>query len=110
MRGTTGAWLLLLTAGLLEIVWAAALKYAEGFTRLWPSVLALTTAALSFALLSIAMRQLPVGTAYAVWVGVGALGVATFGIIMLGEGVSPIRIGFLLLILVGIVGLKVVEG
>lgn len=104
------AWLLLVIAGLLEIVWATALKYADGFTRLWPSVLALTTAAASFLLLAWAMRDLPVGTAYAVWVGVGAVGVAVLGIALLGESSSPARLGFLLLILVGIIGLKVVEG
>jgi quaternary ammonium compound-resistance protein SugE len=104
------AWLLLVAAGLLEIVWAIALKYADGFTRLWPSVLTVVAAALSFVLLSIAMRHLPVGTAYAVWVGVGALGVAAVGIAVLGESASPARLGCLLLVLTGIIGLKLVEG
>jgi quaternary ammonium compound-resistance protein SugE len=104
------AWLVLIVAGLLEIVWATALKYTDGFTRLWPSVLALGTAALSFVLLSMAMRDLPASTAYAVWVGVGALGVAVVGIAALGDTASPARIGFLLLVLIGIVGLRVVEG
>lgn len=104
------AWLLLVAAGLLEIVWAIALKYADGFTRLWPSALTVVAAALSFVLLSIAMRHLPVGTAYAVWVGVGALGVAAVGIAVLGESASPARLGCLLLVLAGIIGLKLVEG
>lgn len=104
------AWLLLVTAGLLEIVWATALKYTDGFTRFWPSLVAVTTAALSFLLLAVAMKYLPVGTAYAVWVGVGALGVATVGIAILGESASPARLGCLLLILAGIVGLRMVEG
>jgi quaternary ammonium compound-resistance protein SugE len=110
MRTQGMAWLILVVAGLLEIVWATALKYTEGFSRLWPSVLALGTAALSFVLLSIAMRHLPVSTAYAVWVGVGALGVALVGIVAMAESASPARIGFLLLVLIGIIGLKAVEG
>jgi quaternary ammonium compound-resistance protein SugE len=104
------AWAILVGAGLLEIVWAVALKHADGFTRFWPSVLGLVTAVVSFVLLAAALRSLPVGTAYAVWVGVGALGVAITGIIALGESASLLRIGFLSLILIGIVGLKLVEG
>lgn len=104
------AWLLLVAAGLLEIVWATALKYADGFTRLWPSALTVVAAGLSFVLLSLAMRHLPVGTAYAVWVGVGAIGVAAVGITVLGESASPARLGCLLLILAGIVGLRLLEG
>jgi quaternary ammonium compound-resistance protein SugE len=103
------AWLLLVAAGLLEIVWATALGYSEGFTRWWPSLLAVVTAALSFLLLAAAMKHLPIGTAYAVWVGVGALGVATVGIVILGESASPARLGCLLLVLAGIVGLKMLE-
>jgi quaternary ammonium compound-resistance protein SugE len=103
------AWAILVLAGLLEIVWAIALKQTDGFTRLWPSLLALAAAAVSFAMLSSALKSLPVGTAYAVWVGIGAVGVATAGILALGEGASPARLGFLALILVGIVGLKMVE-
>ena len=104
------AWAVLVAAGLLEIVWATALKHTEGFTRLWPSVLAVSTALISFVLLSYAMKSLPVGTAYAVWVGIGAIGVAIAGIVALGENSSPQRLGFLALILVGIAGLKAVEG
>ncbi len=101
------AWILLVGAGLLEIVWTIALKYADGFTRLGPSALALIVAGVSFFMLSVALRYLPVGTAYAVWVGIGAVGVA--GIIVFGEGLSLLRLGFLALILFGIIGLKAVD-
>jgi len=104
------AWAVLVGAGLLEIVWAIALKHADGFTRFWPSVIGLVAAAVSFVMLSSALRSLPVGTAYAVWVGIGALGVALAGIVALGESASPLRLGFLVLILVGVIGLKIVEG
>ncbi|WP_437811467.1 quaternary ammonium compound efflux SMR transporter SugE [Sorangium sp. So ce1078] len=104
------AWTLLIGAGLLEIVWAIALKYTDGFTRLWPSVLGVAGAALSFFLLSVSLKTLPVGTAYAVWVGVGALGVALAGIVALGESASPLRLAFLAVILAGIIGLRLVEG
>jgi quaternary ammonium compound-resistance protein SugE len=97
-------------AGLLEIVWAIALKHTGGFTRFGPSVIGLTAAVVSFVLLSTALKSLPVGTAYAVWVGIGALGVALAGIGALGESASLLRLGFLALILIGIVGLKLVEG
>ena len=103
------AWLLLLAAGLLEIVWAIALKQSEGFTRLWPSVIGVSTALASFLLLTMALRHLPVGTAYAIWVGIGAIGVALVGILALGEAASPTRLALLTLILIGIVGLKLVE-
>ena len=101
--------MLLLTAGLLEIVWAIALKQSEGFTRLWPSVIGISTALASFLLLTMALRHLPVGTAYAIWVGIGAIGVALVGILALGEAASPTRLALLTLILVGIIGLKLVE-
>ncbi|MGH6897681.1 MAG: quaternary ammonium compound efflux SMR transporter SugE [Geminicoccaceae bacterium] len=104
------AWAILVGAGLLEIVWAIALKYTNGFTRFWPSVIGIAAAVVSFVLLSIALKSLPVGTAYAVWVGVGALGVAIAGIVALGENASLLRLGFLALILIGIIGLKLVEG
>jgi quaternary ammonium compound-resistance protein SugE len=104
------AWGILVGAGLLEIVWAIALKHTDGFTRFWPSVIGLTAAVVSFVLLSTALKSLPVGTAYAVWVGIGALGVALAGIVALGESASLLRLGFLALILIGIVGLKLVEG
>jgi quaternary ammonium compound-resistance protein SugE len=104
------AWLLLVSAGLLEIVWATALKQSDGFTRLWPSIVGVGGALLSFILLAIALRHLPAGTGYAVWVGIGAVGVAAAGIILLGEAVSAGRLLFLSLIVVGIVGLRLVEG
>lgn len=104
------AWLILVCAGLLEIVWAIALKQSEGFTRLGPSVLGIGTALLSFILLTLALRQLPAGTGYAVWVGIGAVGVALAGVILLGEAVSVGRALFLALIVIGIIGLRLVEG
>ncbi|MBA4223015.1 MAG: quaternary ammonium compound-resistance protein SugE [Methylobacterium sp.] len=103
------SWLLLTGAGLLEIVWAVALKQAGGFTRFWPSVIGIVSAIVSFIMLSLALKQLPVGTAYAVWVGIGALGVALAGIVALGESASPTRLGLLALILIGVIGLKLVE-
>ena len=103
------SWLLLTGAGLLEIVWAIALKQAGGFTRFWPSLIGIVSAIISFVMLSLALKQLPVGTAYAVWVGIGALGVALAGIVTLGESASPLRLGLLALILIGVIGLKLVE-
>lgn len=103
------AWLLLLAAGLLEIVWAIAMKQSEGFTRLWPSVIGIGAALASFLLLTMSLRDLPVGTAYAIWVGIGAIGVALVGILALGEAASLTRVALLALILIGIIGLKLVE-
>lgn len=103
------SWLLLTGAGLLEIVWAIALKQAGGFTRFWPSLIGIVSAIISFVMLSLALKQLPVGTAYAVWVGIGALGVALAGIVALGESASPMRLSLLALILIGVIGLKLVE-
>lgn len=100
------AWWLLLIAGLLEVAWAIGLKYTEGFTRLWPSVATLAAMAGSVVLLGIAMRSLPVGTSYAVWVGVGAVGTAILGIVLFGEPASAARLASLGLIVAGIVGLK----
>lgn len=100
-------WVILVVAGILEIVWAIGLKYTEGFTRLWPSVVTISAMVASLLLLGIAMRTLPVGTAYAVWVGIGAVGAATFGILMLGEPVNMARILSIALILAGVIGLKV---
>ena len=101
-----GPWGILAIAGVLEVVWALGLKYSEGFTRLWPSVITLVGAAASFWLLSHAMKSLPAGTAYAVWTGIGALGVAIFGMILLGEGATPLRLAGIGLIVAGIVALK----
>ena len=100
------SWLLLLLAGLFEIVWAVSLKSAEGFTRFWPSVLTITFMLASFGLLGIAMRNLPASTAYAVWVGIGAVGTALLGLLFLGEPANPARIFSLALIVAGVIGLK----
>lgn len=99
-------WVILFVAGLLEIGWAIGLKYTDGFTRFWPTVATVAAMVASLALLGIAMRSLPVGTAYAVWVGVGAVGTALLGIVLLGEAVNAARIFSLALIVAGIVGLK----
>jgi quaternary ammonium compound-resistance protein SugE len=104
------AWIVLIAAGLLEIVWAIALKQAAGLSRLWPSVVGLTTAWISFGLLALALKTLPVGTAYAVWVGIGATGVALAGIVALGEPATPGRLVFVALIVIGVAGLKLAEG
>ena len=103
------AWLYLLGAGLLEVVWATALKFSDGLTRFWPSAIGIASAVVSFLLLVLALKTLPVGTAYAVWAGIGVGGVALIGIMALGEPVGMARLGFLALILAGIVGLKLVE-
>ena len=100
------SWIILFIAGLLEVVWAIGLKYTHGFTRLTPSVITVTAMIVSIVLLSWAMRSLPVGTAYAVWTGIGAGGAAITGILLLGESASLARIASLALIVAGIVGLK----
>ena len=100
------AWLLLIVAGLFEVGWAIGLKYTEGFTRLWPTVGTLAAMAISLGLLGLAMKTLPVGTSYAVWVGVGAVGTAILGIVLLGEPANAGRLLSLGLIVAGIVGLK----
>jgi quaternary ammonium compound-resistance protein SugE len=106
----TQAWLLLLAAGALEIGWAIGLKHIGGWTLSWPSVLTLAAATLSFVMLSYALRALPVGTAYAVWVGIGAAGVAMTGIFLFGESASLVRLGCIALIIAGVAGLKLSEG
>ncbi|MEL7043440.1 MAG: quaternary ammonium compound efflux SMR transporter SugE [Pseudomonadota bacterium] len=103
------AWTILFAAGCFEVVWAVALKYTDGFSRLWPSVLFGISAWLSFALLSQALKSIPLGSAYAVWTGVGAVGVAIFGIVFLGEPASALRVLCIGLIVAGIVGLKLVS-
>ena len=100
------AWLQLLLAGLLEVCWAVGLKYTDGFRKPLPSLFVLITLAGSMLLLASAARTLPIGTAYAVWVGIGALGAAILGIVLLREPVTAARIGFLALLLVAIVGVK----
>ncbi|MFJ2976238.1 quaternary ammonium compound efflux SMR transporter SugE [Kluyvera sp. NPDC087067] len=99
-------WLILFVAGLLEVVWAVGLKYTHGFSRLVPSVITVAAMVVSMAMLSWAMKSLPVGTAYAVWTGIGAVGAAITGILLLGESASPMRIASLALIVLGIIGLK----
>ncbi len=100
------AWFILLIAGLFEIGWAVGLKYTEGFSRLVPSVLTVAAMIISLALLGLALRTLPVGTGYAVWTGVGAVGTAILGIVLLGESMEPMRLASIGLIVAGIVGLK----
>ncbi|MFH7828384.1 quaternary ammonium compound efflux SMR transporter SugE [Kluyvera chengduensis] len=100
------SWLILFIAGLLEVVWAVGLKYTHGFSRLVPSVITIVAMVASMALLSWAMKSLPIGTAYAVWTGIGAVGAAITGILLLGESASPMRIASLALIVMGIIGLK----
>jgi quaternary ammonium compound-resistance protein SugE len=99
-------WIILVLAGLFEIGWAIGLKYTDGFTRLWPSVWTVAAMIVSLGLLGLAMKSLPVGTSYAVWVGVGAVGTAILGIVLLGEPATAGRIASLALIVAGIVGLK----
>jgi quaternary ammonium compound-resistance protein SugE len=102
------AWIYLLVAGLLEVAWAIGLKYTDGFTRLWPSAWTLVAMALSMVCLGLALRALPVGTAYAVWVGIGAVGTAALGMILFDESREPLRLLCLGLIVAGVVGLKLV--
>jgi quaternary ammonium compound-resistance protein SugE len=99
-------WAILVIAGLFEVGWAIGLKYTEGFTRLWPSVWTVLAMVISLGLLGIAMKTLPVGTAYGVWVGVGAVGTVVLGIVLLGESASLPRMVSVALIVAGIVGLK----
>jgi quaternary ammonium compound-resistance protein SugE len=99
-------WAIVVIAGLMETGWALGLKYSEGFTRLWPSVITVVLALGSFYLLSVAMKTLPVGTAYAVWVGIGAVGTAIAAVFLFQEPVNAMRILGVLLILAGIAALK----
>jgi len=100
------SWIVLIIAGLLEVAWAVGLKYTAGFTRLWPSVFTLATMAGSVGMLGVALRNLPLGTAYAVWTGIGTVGTAVFGMLMLGEPAGALRLLSIGLIVAGIVGLK----
>ncbi|MET0357117.1 MAG: quaternary ammonium compound efflux SMR transporter SugE [Cellvibrio sp.] len=99
-------WILLILAGLFEIGWAIGLKYTEGFTRLWPSLLTVFAMLLSLALLGIVMKTLPVSTAYAVWMGIGVVGTAILGVVILGEPATFGRLFSIALILMGVIGLK----
>lgn len=100
------AWIYLFAAGLLEIVWAVGLKYTQGFTKLGPSILTLASMAASVGLLGLALRQLPLGTAYAIWTGIGTVGTAIAGMILLGEPAGALRLVCIALIVAGILGLK----
>jgi len=101
------AWLILIVAGILEIGWAVGLKYSEGFTRLWPSVATIISMIASMGLLGLAVRTLPLGTAYAVWTGIGTLGTAALGVVLFREPATALRMASILLIVAGIVGVKV---
>lgn len=103
------AWLYLVLAGLSEIGWAVGLKYTHGFTRLVPSVLTIISMIVSLALLGLALRNLPLGTAYAIWTGIGTVGTAIFGIMVFGESAGALRLACIALIVAGIVGLKLVS-
>lgn len=100
------AWVILVIAGMLEVVWAFAMKQSEGFTRLWPSILTLVAMGISFALLAWSMRTLPLGTAYAVWTGIGAIGAFLVGIVLLGESANPMRVAAAVMIGGGILLMK----
>lgn len=100
------AWVNLFIAGLCEVGWAIGLKYTEGFTRLWPTLGTVAAMAVSLWLLGVAMKSLPVGTAYSAWVGVGAVGTVILGIVLFGEPANPARLISVMLIVAGIIGLK----
>ncbi|MEW2217753.1 multidrug efflux SMR transporter [Streptomyces sp. NPDC006990] len=104
------AWILLVVAGLVEVAWAIGLTFTEGFTRLWPSVLTAAGFATSMVLLALAVKTLPIGTAYGVWVGIGAAGAAVVGMLVLGEPMTAARVFFIALLLVAVVGLKATSG
>ncbi|GEO97953.1 QacE family quaternary ammonium compound efflux SMR transporter [Methylobacterium haplocladii] len=108
-KETRMAWAILFIAGLFEIGWAIGLKYADGFTRLWPSVWTLVSMVISVVLLSFAVRTLPIGTGYAVWTGIGTVGTAILGIVLFSEPVTAARIGCITLVVAGILGLKLAE-
>jgi quaternary ammonium compound-resistance protein SugE len=100
-------WFFIVVAGVFEVTWAIGLKYAEGFSRFWPSVITLSALAVSMIFLAQAVRTLPIGTAYAIWTGIGAIGTATLGIILFGESRDLARLASILLIVAGIVGLRI---
>ena len=102
------AWSALLLAGVLEMGWAVGLKYTDGFSRLWPSVATIGAMVVSLLLLGLAVRTLPIGTAYAVWTGIGTVGTVLLGMALFGEPASPLRLAFIAMIIAGIIGLKLV--
>ncbi len=101
------AWLILFIAGLFETAWAIGMKYSDGFTKFWPSVFTIISILISMGLLAYSLKELPVGTAYAVWTGIGAVGTAILGIILFGESKELVRLFFIFLIIAGIAGLRV---
>ena len=103
------SWFVLVIAGLFEIGWAVGLKYTEGFTRLWPTIGTVAAMAISVGLLGVAMKELPIGTAYAVWTGIGAVGTVILGIVLFGDSAATGRLVCVALILAGIVGLKILS-
>ena len=109
MTGTTTTWMILVVAGLFEIGWAIGLKYTDGFSRLWPTLGTVGAMVVSVVLLGVAMKSLPVGTAYAVWTGLGAVGTVILGIILFGDSASLGRLLCVGLILSGIIGLKIIS-
>jgi quaternary ammonium compound-resistance protein SugE len=102
-------WIILIIAGLFEIAWAIGLKYSEGFSKLTPSIFTIISMVISMGLLAYSLKSLPVGTAYAVWTGIGAVGTAILGIVLFNESKDIVRLGFILLIVIGIIGLKFVS-
>jgi quaternary ammonium compound-resistance protein SugE len=103
-------WIYLMLAGLLEVVWAIGLKYTEGFTRLWPSVITASAMIASIMLLGMAVKSLPIGTAYAIWTGIGAVGAVILGIVLFGDSASPLRLACVGLVVLGMLGLKLTGG
>lgn len=106
---TTTAWILLVLAGLFEICWAVGLKYTEGFSKLWPSIFTAVTLVISMYLLAKSTQVLPISTAYAIWVGIGATGTAILGVTILGESIDFWRIFFISMLVISVVGLKLVS-
>ncbi|MGO0060363.1 DMT family transporter [Brevibacillus fluminis] len=104
------AWVFLIVAGLFEVVWAMAMKYSEGFSRLWPTVITIAGMMVSFYFLSLALKTLPIGSAYAIWTGIGALGTVIFGMVFLGEPRHTLKLVFSALLIISIIGLKVTSG
>jgi len=103
-------WIYLVLAGLFEVVWAIGLKYTEGFSRLWPSVITVSAMTASIVLLAMAVKTLPIGTAYAIWTGIGAVGAVLLGIVLFGDSASPLRLVCVALVVLGMVGLKLTSG
>lgn len=107
--GNTVAWLLLILAGLFEVAWVVGLKYTDGFTRLIPSLLTAVAVIVSMTLLGLAARSLPIGTAYAVWTGIGTVGAVLLGILLFGDSANSLRLACIALVLIGVIGLKLVS-